>query len=203
MVCSRHMNRTWLYIATSALLVFFAVALWFLYLRPPQHPLPLAEGDHITSWYFKGTYLDGGTLETKAREEIMRLKGFLGSGEFTDYELYASIANQYELLGNGRSAYRYLGKAIETDTANNTGLAWHNLGVLLSRLGALRTARIAYEKATLVEPQLSFYHYAYLEFLIQNMKSDTADIEEAFAAAVANLGQTSDVLDLRARWENS
>ena len=48
-----------------------------------------------------------------------------------------------------------------------TGLAWHNLGVLLSRLGALQTARIAYEKATLVEPQISSYHYAYIEFLIQ------------------------------------
>ncbi len=121
-------------------------------IRSISAALPLAKGDSITSWDFKGVYLDGGTLEAKAREDIVRFKGLLGSGEFTDYELYVSIANQYELLGDGRSAYEYFGRAIREDTANNTGLAWHNLGVLLVRLGALKTARIAYERAAEIQP---------------------------------------------------
>ena len=197
------MNRTWLYIVGCALLAIIAIMTWLLYQRSAQHLLPLAGGDGIASWDFKGPYLDGGTLETGAREEIARLEGLLGSGKFTDYEIYVSIANQYELLGDGRSAYNYFGKAIEMDTAGNTGLAWHNLGVLLSRLVALQTARTAYEKATLVEPQISSYHYAYIEFLIQNMKNDTAAIEKAFSAASAIFGQTSDMTNLRARWEKS
>ena len=195
------MNRTWLYIVGCALLAIIAIMTWLLYQRSAQHPLPLANGDVIASWDFKGPYLDGGTLEAKAREEIARLEKLLGAGKFTDYEIYVSIANQYELLGDGRSAYNYFGKAIQEDSADTTGLAWHNLGVLLSRLGALQTARIAYEKATLVEPQISSYQYAYIEFLIQKMKNDTATIEKAFSTASAIFGQTSDITDLRARWE--
>ncbi len=195
-------KKQWLVAGISFFVAVLAAgAIWFSSMRSAQHPLPLAGGDSIAFWNFKGPYLDGGTLETRAREEIARLEGLLGSGKFTDYEIYVSIANQYELLGDWRSAYNYFGKAVREDSAGNTGLAWHNLGVLLSRLGALQTARIAYEKATLVESQIWSYHYAYIEFLIQNMKNDTAAIEKAFGAAAATFGQTSDMADLRARWE--
>ena len=197
------MPKTSRFIVGGILVAFAVGAAWIFFQRSASAPLPLALGDSVASWDFRGVYLDGGTLEDKARSEIARLKNLLGSGEFTDYEIYVSIANQYELLGDGGNAYAYLGKAIREDSADNTGLAWYNLGVLLSRLGALQTARIAYEKATLIEPQISFYHYAYIEFLIQNMKNDTAAIEKAFTAAAVNFGQTSDMTDLRARWEKS
>lgn len=197
------MNRTLVYISGCALLAVIAVMAWFLYQRSAQHPLPLASSDVINFWNFDGAYLDGGVLEAKAKEEIIHLKKLLHSDEFTDYEIYVSIANQYELLGDGKNSYIYLGKAIREDTSGNTGLAWHNAGVLLSRLGALDTARIAYEKATIVEQQIYQYHYAYLEFLIQKMNEDSVNIEKAFAAAKDVFGNTPDLDELRAEWEKS
>lgn len=192
-----------MYMGGCALLAVIAVLSWFLYQQSVQHPLPLVDGDIVISWNFDGAYLDGGILEAKAKEEIKRLKGLLNSDEFTDYEIYVSISNQYELLGDGKNAYNYLGKAIKEDISNNTGLAWHNAGVLLSRLGALDTARIAYEKATIFEQQVYQYHYAYLEFLIQKKKEDSVNIEKAFAAAEAIFGNTSDLTELRSKWEKS
>lgn len=195
------MSRTHVYIGGCVLLAIIAVMGWFMYQQFAQHPLPLAEGDVINSWSFDGAYTDEGVLEAKAKEEIRRLKKLINSDEFTNYEIYVSIANQYELLGDGWNAYKYLGMAIKEDTSGNTGLAWHNLGVLLSGLGALNTSRIAYEKSTIAEEQIYQYHYAYLEFLIKKMKEDSLNIEKAFAAAKAIFGDTSDFTNLRAEWE--
>ncbi len=145
-------RKQWIVVGLGFAIVAGAASYYGWQNRTLPNPLPLTSGDSIVSWDFKGVYLDGGTLEAKARGAIVRLEGLLGSGEFTDYELYVSIANQYELLGDGRNAYEYFGRAVREDTANNTGLAWHNLGVLLARLGALETARIAYEKAAEIQP---------------------------------------------------
>ncbi|MBI4133592.1 hypothetical protein HY478_03185 [Candidatus Uhrbacteria bacterium] len=166
------------------------------------HPLPLVKGESVASWNFKGAYADNPELTAKARNEVQRLSGLIGEGTYSDTILYVSIANQYGLLGDGEREYDYLGRAIRSDT-ETTGLPWHNLGVLMERLGALKTARTAYEKSTLIQPGLSFYHYAYLEFLTARMKDDTATIEGAFSAAENNIGKTSYLLELRAEWEKS
>ncbi len=145
-------RKQWIVVGLGFAIVAGAASYYGWQNRTLPNPLQIASGDIIVSWDFKGVYLDGGTLEAKARGEIVRLDDLLGSGAFTDYELYVSIANQHELLGDGKSAYEYFGRAIREDTANNTGLAWHNLGVLFARLGALETARIAYEKAAELQP---------------------------------------------------
>lgn len=163
--------------------------------NPATHPLPLVKGDSIVSWDFKGAYTDNPELVAKAGSEIKRLSGLLATATSSAMVLLVGIANDYELLGKGKEQYEYLGRAVRANPEN--GLPWHNLGVLLERLGALETARIAYERSTLLQPQLSVYQYAYLEFLIQNMKDDTMGIEKAFSAAEASLGSDSYLAYLR------
>ncbi len=169
--------------------------------RPIVHPLPLAEGDSIASWDFKGAYAANLELTAKAQSEILRLSDLLITATSSKMILSVGVANQYELLGDGKKQYEYLGRAILADVEN--GLPLHNLGVLMERLGAYKTARIAYEKSTRVQPGFKFYHYAYIEFLTTRMKDDRATIEKAFSDAEKSIGQTPYLAELRAEWEKS
>lgn len=121
------------------------------YFKKDIHPFPLAAGEVIVNWQFTGPYKDGGENEAHIHSEIKRLTGLLKSGEFTKYELYVSIANQYELLGDGEQEYIYLGKALAIDS-EKTGLAWYNMGRLLERLGAYESALQAYTNAAIAQP---------------------------------------------------
>lgn len=163
----------------------------------------IAKSDRIASWNFKGVYADDPALITKANAEIKRLLSLVGEGSYSDTALYVGIANQYELLGDGSLAYDYLGRAIKADVNATSGLPWHNLGVLMERLGALETARVAYEKSTIIQPEMKFYHYAYFEFLTIRMKDNSVAIEKEFASAIQNLGQDADMLQLYSEWKNS
>ena len=167
--------------------------------HPAQVSFAIAQGDNIVSWDFKGVYTGNPELVAKAQDEINRLSGKLATATSSAMILAVGIANQYELLGDGKKQYEYLGRAIRSDATNS--LPWHNLGVLMERLGALKTARIAYEKAAFLQPELSVYHYAYLDFLIQHMKDDTAGIEKAFAWAEKNIGHAQYLTELRAKWK--
>lgn len=169
--------------------------------QPAAHPLPIAVGDRVISWEFKGAYTGNPELVAKAQTEINRLTEELKTATSSAMILSVGIANQYELLGKGKEQYDYLGRAIQADVAHS--LPWHNLGVLLERLGAYQTARIAYEKATQLQSEVKLYHYAYLEFLMSRMKENTAAIEKAFTFAEAKIGITTYLLDLRAQWEKS
>jgi len=168
--------------------------------RPISELVSMVKGDTIISWNFKGAYTDRSDLIAKANTEIDRLTDLIGKGTYTDTNLYVSIANQYGLMGNGEQEYKYLVRAIETG-GTTTGLPWHNLGVLMERLGALQTAQVAYKQATLVQPELKQWHYAYLAFLTTRMKSDTTVIEKALAAAERNIGQDADILQLYSEWK--
>jgi tetratricopeptide (TPR) repeat protein len=139
----------------------------------------------VASWNFAGTYKDGGTLEARANADIARLKGLMGSPDFTKYELYVSIANQYELLGDGKQEFTYLNYALAIDSTK-TGLAWHNMGKLLERLGAYKSARVAYDRAVQAQ-STSQYIRARLEFLQAHMPEDT----DAIAQAQADLAASS------------
>ena len=121
--------------------------------RAPE-AYPLAQGESISSWNFKGAYQDGGIHEKEARDEIDRLKGLVDKGE-NRYELLVAISSQQLLLGDGKSAFLYLSKAIELEPKK--GLAYFNMGHLLEQLGALESARAAYTKAVAVEPTASEY----------------------------------------------
>jgi hypothetical protein len=170
--------------------------------RPVANPLPIAKGDTVASWDFVGAYTNSPELIVKADAEIKRITDLLGSGTYPDMAIYVGIANQYELIGNGKKQYDFLIQAVR-DGGTTSGLPWHNLGVLMERLGALETARIAYEKSTLVQPQFKFYHYAYLEFITKQMKYDVVDIEKAFTAANKYFATDADIIQLRAEWQGS
>lgn len=164
-------------------------------------PFSLEKGDVISSWSFKSAYTDNASLIAKAEESIARLSAQLETATSSAMIISVGIANQYELLGNGEKQYKYLIRAIQIDP--NNGLPWHNLGVLMERLGAYKTARVAYEKSTLVQPGFKFYHYSYIEFLTSRMGNNTSAIEKAFAFAEKNIGKTQYLIDLRTEWEKS
>lgn len=168
---------------------------------PAAHPLPLAAGDRIASWDFKGAYSGNAELTQKAYDEIARLTELLKTATSSAMILAVGVSNQYEMLGKGKEQYQYLGYAVRADTEN--GLPWHNLGTLMERLGAFETARIAYEKAVLLQPYMKLYHYAYLEFLTSRMKDNAVVIEKAFQTAEQNIGSTSYLSDLYAQWKAS
>ena len=165
---------------------------------PTAYSLSFVEGESITEWDFKGAYAGNPDLTAKAQSEIVRLSDLLITATSSEMILSVGVANQYELLGDGKKQYEYLGRAIKTNPEN--GLPWHNLGVLMERLGALKTARVAYEKSTLVQPELKFYHYAYIEFLTTRMKDDTVRIEKAFTFAENSIGQDPYLTELRTEW---
>jgi len=127
-----------------------------------KNMLPLSALDKIENWNFKGAYTDNIELKNKAEDEIKKLNDKLGIAS-TDYEIYVSIANQYMLIGDGKKTYEYLNRALVIDS-NITGLAWHNMGVLLERLKAPNTAKIAYERAFTAQNILQ-YQTAYIDFL--------------------------------------
>lgn len=166
--------------------------------KVPARVLTLAEGDTIVSWVYPSAYRGTPELETRAREEIARLITLLQSATSSEMIIAVGIANQYELLGEGKEQFEYLKRATSVDTTS--GLPWHNAGVLMERLGALRTAQLAYEQATLIQSQLPTYHYAYIEFLLSAMKGDTARIEKAFANAEKGIGKAVELEALRAEW---
>ena len=112
------------------------------------------------------------------------MKGLLNSGTFTNYELYVSIANQYELLGDGKQEYTYLNYALAIDSTK-TGLAWHNMGKLLERLGVYKSARVAYDRMIQAQSTTQYIR-ARLEFLQAHMPEDTDAINEAQAALSAS-----------------
>lgn len=158
-------------------------------------------GDTIVSWDFDGVYEGNQELIAKADAEIARLNNLLGKGDYADTALYVALANQYRLLGDGKREYDYLTRAI-SEGGGTTGLPWHNLGVLMERLGALQTAQGAYETSVRIQPEFKFYQLAYLTFLTTRMKGEAVSIEKAFADALSNLGQDAEVLALRAQWRN-
>lgn len=144
----------------------------------------LVPGEAVASWDFAGTHKDGGQLEAGVRADVTRLKGLINSGAYTNYELYVSLANQYELLGDGKQEFTHLNYAIAIDSTK-TGLAWHNMGKLLERLGAYKSARVAYDR--MVQAQsTSQYIRARLEFLQAHMPEDTAAIAQAEADLAAS-----------------
>lgn len=165
--------------------VLFAV--WYKTKVPTM--LPLSTKDTVTTWTFPAVNSDASSSE-KAKTEIARLKKLFGKDQFSDYELYVSIANQYELLGDGKKTYEYLNRAAAA--APSSGLAWYNMAQLMTRLGAYHTAQMAFEKAVHSEFNAIFYHTAYIEFLKKYLPADTAALETAEGDLRSILGETSE-----------
>lgn len=126
----------------------------------------ISKSDHISSWSWHGAYADGAQKEADTKAEIGRLKGLIGKKTTPDYDLYVGIASEYELLGDGKSAYNYLSKAISVDPKR--GIAYMNMGHLMDELGALTTAHAAFDAAVTAEPGSVVYQAARQDFLIHH-----------------------------------
>jgi len=140
-------KKVWL--GLGVVIVLALGGFWLFTQQPPEiepYTLQLLGGDAVASWDFAGAYTDKPELIEKAHNEIKRLSDLRGKKDESDYELYVSIANQYDLMGAGENELLYLRRALAVD-ATDTGLAWYNAAVLFERLKAYATARFAYEQA--------------------------------------------------------
>ena len=174
-------------IAGSLVLVILGVGAWWYTSAPEMYPFELASGESVSSWSFQGAYTGNPELEAKAETEIERLEGLFGQEGYTDYELDVSIANQHNLLGDGKKEYDYLMRALAIDS-EKTGLAWHNVGKLFERLGAIQTARIAYDNMVEAQ-QVIQYQIERLEFLQAYMPEDIEAIKQAEAQLQGTSGE--------------
>lgn len=187
-----------LFIIVGLVVVLFALP------KPASEAFPLSAGDSVTSWSLQNIY--AGNVEGAARiqTEIDRLKGLLGKGEFPDYDIYVGIAQNAELLGDGKTAYESLERAIDDNPARF--LAYGNLGHLMVKLKAYKTARMAFEKA--VEVDNSNFalqnHLAYLEFMTSSYSgASEEDIQEAFDTALTAFPGNNDVQSLKTKWQSN
>lgn len=135
---------------------------------------PINSVDTIASWGFKGVYTGNDMLIAKANADIAHLKSLIGKGQYDDYDLYIGIGNDYGLMGDGALAYQNYNRAVSLRT--DKGLAYANLGHLMSLLGAYRTAADAYAKAVAVEP-ISQYKNAQLEYLTWRFPEEAAQLK--------------------------
>lgn len=165
--------------------------------------VPLVKGDVVKSWNYDGYLNDNGPLEAASLEKIKGLKSQLGKDN--DYQVYIVLVQEYDHLGDGRSAYEYLSRAIVLDTNETTGVGWHNMGVLMEKLGAYNTARMAHDKAVKIQPGISSFQISRIELMIYHFPKDTTGVEKAFKDAEATLGGADSpmILDLRQRWQQA
>ena len=181
-------------------LMFIVGTYWYIS-QSPSAAFALDARDTIASWDFQASHKDGGELEKRVRDEIGRLEERLRDAdtEPPDYQLYVGLAGQYLLLGDGASAYKELQKALEID-AEKTGLAWHNMGALMERLGAPYSALEAYDRAVKAQPHIDGYHAAYINFALKQFSEDKVLIEDALARAETQFEDDTFVFQLRAQW---
>jgi tetratricopeptide (TPR) repeat protein len=183
-----------------AILIVSAVGLYWYSLTPSSSFL-MSPRDTISSWDMQASHKDGGVLEKSVQDEIRRLNEHLADNktEPPDYQLYVGLANQYSLLGDGKRAYDYLQKALSIDS-DKTGLALHNMGVLMERLGAFYSARDAYQRAVDAQPHIDSYHAALINFLIAHMAEDELAVSAALERAAAQFDDDTFVFQLEAQW---
>lgn len=160
-------SRPVLSAALVAAAVLTAVLLALPFVIGGGKEYPIAPADHISSWSWQGAYADHDGKQKEVEAELARLKTMLGKGgSGSDYDIYVGFASEYELLGDGRNAYLYLSKAIAKDPSR--GLAYLNMGHLMEELGALETARKAYDAAAAAEPGNRVYQSARSNFYLQH-----------------------------------
>ena len=184
-----------------ALIAVLGAGAYWYFLSNPRSAWDMDARDTIASWELSGTHKDGGALEKSVEEEIVRLNERLADDESEppDYQLYVGLANQYTLLGDGKRTYDYLQRALAIDS-DKTGLALHNMGVLMERLGAYQSARDAYQRAVDAQPHIDAYHVALINFLIARMGDDELAVTSALERAAAQFDDDTFVYQLTAQW---
>ncbi|MBU6214889.1 hypothetical protein KGM48_03580 [Patescibacteria group bacterium] len=161
-------------------------------------PFPIDPADKISSWTFTGDAAGNAALIEKSRADSARLANMLGSGTYDDYDLYVGMGNDAELIGDGRTAYRYYNRA--TAIHPNKGLAYANLAHLFDELGAAHTALAGYAKTVAVEPGTLEYHLERLRYLKDHFGSDDTLMFAALSDAEKQFGDIAEVLAIKAEW---
>lgn len=126
--------------------------------------------------------------DQKAAAKV-RIEEFKQDEENEPYSLNVAIAQQYELMGDGKAAYNHLLDAIELEPTKS--LAYSNLGNLLDRAGAYMSAKKAFMKAAEVEPQFAQNHISLAKFLTARYADDRQAIEDAFVVGLERTGDTN------------
>ncbi len=183
-------------LAAAGVLILMGV-LWLAF-RPVPARYPFLLADTPKEWTFAGSDADNGPLEAQTRARISELDGQIGKTTDSDYSLLISIAGRYDRLGDGKKEYEYLTRALANDPT--FGLAWHNLGALLARLNAPKSARKAYEESVKAEPNELQYSVDLLRFETAAFPADTAAIEADFAAEDVRFGENAALLQVKAEW---
>ncbi|VAW32299.1 hypothetical protein MNBD_CPR01-220 [hydrothermal vent metagenome] len=165
--------------------------------KTPDNILPIDKRDSIASWSFTPA---SGIATTSIQNKIIAFSREIGSGKYPNYAVYIQIAQEYEMLGDGHSAYRFYMLAIKDSPQK--GLAFNNLGNLMTKLGAYNTANNAYAKSVALKSSIKLYWLSYLNFLSVHEKSskETAHI---FAEAMSATDNDPDIRIARAQWEES
>lgn len=157
------------------------------------NPIPVDRSDVIASWTIAGAPYAVGSKNAEIAAGTARIK----AGDPDTYDDYIGNAEDYELMGDGQDAYANYVLAAETNVSK--GLAFDDIGELMTKLGAFATAREAYAKAVMAEPTVQLYELSYLQFLTAHAPNDPATAL-AFKNARASLGATPDLLINEAEW---
>lgn len=216
MVFSPH-KKMLLGVAVLAVIVSVAAGAWQYEHRSSVPGFPINSADRISSWSFTGAYTDDVVLVPQAKKDIARLQALLAARVCTEaeatstmesdstacnpydkYDLYIGMGNDYNLLGDGRAAYREYNRAVAIHL--NKGLAYMNLGHLFDELGAYQTAADAYAKATTVEAGQITYHIERLKFLTTRFPEDKERVLAALTDASNQFGDAPAVLSIEAQW---
>jgi len=197
----RFIKKHWLTeIIGLVILVLVAVGVWYHFADMRIPAIPINPNDTIVSWSFRSIYNGNDARAARTQADIAKLSGLLGKDQHSNYELFVSIAQNYDLLGDGKSEFQYLERAIAAGPSG--GAAWNNLGVLMEKLGALYTARTAYAQAVAVESSVSAYQEAQLRFLTAHFPQDVSAIETAFQTGMEKSAD-SNLLPIKAGWLSS
>ncbi len=195
----RRMKKKILSVGLLAL-ILVAGGVWYMQNQAPQ-VFALDSRDTVSTWNFQGSHKDGGELEQRVNDEIGRLEERLRDAEIEppDYQLHVGIAGQYTLLGDGERTYDELQKALAIDS-ETTGLAWHNMGVLMERLGALNSAHDAYQRAVAAQPHIDAYHMALVNFVLSHFSEDKQIVVDTLSQMEAQFDNDMFVYQARASW---
>jgi len=144
-------------------------------------------------WDFEGSYEASEELVLRANTERERLISLLGGGEFPDYDIEIGIAGQHSLLGEGEESYEHLLIAISLNEARS--LAFGNLGILLGKVKAPESAKVAYEKALDIDDNVQ-NRIQYIQHLEQYFGNSLDLVESAHTFAIERFPRSS-VLEQR------
>ncbi len=154
--------------------------------------------DTITSWSTPAQTTPA--IRKRLQKEILTLSKSIVSTQKKNYNTFLQMAQDYELLSDGKNAYNFY--VLAAKAVPDNGLAWSNVGNLMERIGAYHTARNAYAASVAISPKIEQYWVSYLNFLSVH-EPLAASTGQVFVAATRATNSSTNVLITMANWEAS